>query len=100
MAMLILPRKALLMSLPIQQPTKASTMSPDLQPSAVPALRIFPAPGDAEGAAEPETAGPTTQPKFEPLVTRRVPELTDDYLAYLKEQSARLETATPFEILQ
>lgn len=68
-------------------------MSPEPQPAAAPALRIFPAPGEAE-------ATEVVRPPFTPLVTRRVPELTDDYLAYLKEQSVRLESATPHEILQ
>lgn len=75
-------------------------MSPESLPPAGPALRIFPAPGEAESLAEPATAGTAVRPPFMPLVTRRVPELTDDYLAYLKEQSGRLETATPHEILQ
>ena len=80
-------------------------MSPEPQPSAVPALRIFPAPGEADGHAEVEPASSATtaaepSPPFQPLVTRRVPELSDDYLAYLKEQSARLESATPAEIIR
>ena len=80
-------------------------MSPEPQPSAVPALRIFPAPGEADSHAEAESTSPETtaaepSPPFQPLVTRRVPELSDDYLAYLKEQSARLESATPAEIIR
>jgi phosphoadenosine phosphosulfate reductase len=82
------------MSLPSQQTTKGSTMSPEPQPSASPALRIFPAPGETEAATE------AARPPFTPVVTRRVPELTDDYRAYLKEQNERLESATPFEVLQ
>ena len=80
-------------------------MSPEPQPSAGPALRIFPAPGEADSHAEAESTSPETtaaepSPPFQPLVTRRVPELSDDYLAYLKEQSARLESATPAEIIR
>ncbi len=69
-------------------------MPPEPQPSAAPALRIFPGPSEMEAVTQPERA------PFTPVVTRRVPELSDDYLAYLKEQSARLESATPSEILQ
>lgn len=79
---------------------KASTMSPEPQPSAIPALRIFPAPAEADGLAEVEAAVVAPPPAFQPLVTRRVPELSDDYLGYLKEQSARLEAATPAEIIR
>lgn len=73
---------------PQSQPTP---MTSDSQAAAV-SLRVFRGPElEAEAASAPVPS---------PEVTRRVPEATDDYFAYLREQSARLETATPAEIIR
>lgn len=68
---------------------------PDTQQPAVQPLRVYKGP-------EEEAAAPVAIPVKLPLpaITRRVPEATDDYFAYLREVSAQLETATPAEIIR
>jgi phosphoadenosine phosphosulfate reductase len=83
------------MSLSKQQIERQTSMSTGPKAAAAAALRVFPEPDE-----DPETPAAAAAPLPPPQVTRRVPEATDDYFAYLREQSARLETATPAEIIR
>ncbi len=80
------------MSLPKQQIEPKKMPPPETKSPAIAPLRVFPG---ADDEAEPAAA-----PLAPPPVTRRVPEATDDYFAYLREVSERLETATPAEIIR
>ena len=67
----------------------------------IPQLRVYHGPSETERSEEevaqssPEVAHPTA-----PMTTKIVPSATPEYFAYLKEQSERLETATPQEIIR
>lgn len=62
--------------------------------TAVPQLRIY------HGPRPDETAETDAVPAAAPMTTKTAPSNTPEYLAYLKEQSERLETATPQEIIR
>ena len=74
-------------------------MSGAPSPSPVP-LRLYTEPADADSPAVPGSAEEPAAAQAAPRVERRIPEPTDEYFAYLKEQSDRLEAASPLEILQ
>jgi len=77
-----------------------STMPAGNQPATP--LRLYTEPeGTAtDSATESATDEEATSPRTLPTIERRIPAATDEYFAYLKAQSERLETATPKEILQ
>lgn len=83
------------MSFPKQQIEPKSMTSPESQRPALPTLRVYAGPEEEASV----NAAPTGKLALPP-VTRRVPEATDDYFAYLREVSAQLETATPAEIIR
>lgn len=65
-------------------------------PAVGPQLRVYRGPSDEIVAvSSPEVAPPTA-----PMPTKTAPSATPEYFAYLKEQSERLETATPQEIIR
>lgn len=76
-------------------PAPAASRQNEL-PAAVPQLRVYRGPSD-EAVAEtsPQVATPTAS-----MPTKTAPSATPEYFAYLKEQSERLETATPQEIIR
>lgn len=68
---------------------------------AIPQLRVYHGPCE-DGPSEEEVAESShevAQPTA-PMPTKIVPSATPEYFAYLKEQSERLETATPQEIIR
>jgi phosphoadenosine phosphosulfate reductase len=88
-------------SRPLEEQSTMSGVNNPATPRPETRLRLYTEPAESSEASsegtEPAAAG---APPLLPVAERRIPEPTDDYFAYLKTQSERLESATPRQILE